>query len=207
MVSQGWEEDIKLPPGSNPGAQTTETNDDATPNDDTNEHAATAGPSAIAWYEEWCRDPNSGGLAVVESAMADGTNSGTVESEDPQSFLEKQLKILEAFKAKADKPSTPSANAAPRRLDMPDETSINDHIGPVQFNMGGIQVDADDMLQRLKVITNLNVLTIQAWLTLNRRTVTRALRPLSQRQQRRKHSIAWLRTLITSSCKTSSVDS
>jgi hypothetical protein len=32
-----------------------------------------------------------------------------------------------------------------------DEARVNEHIGPVQFNMGGIQVDADDMLQRLKV--------------------------------------------------------
>jgi hypothetical protein len=31
------------------------------------------------------------------------------------------------------------------------EARVNEHIGPVQFNMGGIQVDADDMLQRLKV--------------------------------------------------------
>jgi hypothetical protein len=34
-----------------------------------------------------------------------------------------------------------------------DEARVNEHIGPVQFNMGGIQVDADDMLQRLKVST------------------------------------------------------
>ena len=34
---------------------------------------------------------------------------------------------------------------------LPDEARVNEHIGPVQFNMGGIQVDADDMLQRLKV--------------------------------------------------------
>jgi dynein light intermediate chain 1 len=34
-----------------------------------------------------------------------------------------------------------------------DEGRVNEHIGPVQFNMGGIQVDADDMLQRLKVCT------------------------------------------------------
>lgn len=33
------------------------------------------------------------------------------------------------------------------------EGKVNEHIGPVQFNMGGIQVDADDMLQRLKVRT------------------------------------------------------
>jgi dynein light intermediate chain 1, cytosolic len=28
---------------------------------------------------------------------------------------------------------------------------VLEHIGPVQFNMGGIQVDADDMVQRLMV--------------------------------------------------------
>lgn len=27
---------------------------------------------------------------------------------------------------------------------------MNEHIGPVQVNMGGIQVDADDMLRKLK---------------------------------------------------------
>lgn len=27
---------------------------------------------------------------------------------------------------------------------------MNEHIGPVQVNMGGIQVDADDMLKKLK---------------------------------------------------------
>lgn len=31
-----------------------------------------------------------------------------------------------------------------------DESRINEHIGPVQFNVGGIQVDADDVLQRMK---------------------------------------------------------
>ncbi|KAL3965082.1 hypothetical protein ACCO45_002086 [Purpureocillium lilacinum] len=108
------------------------------------------GPSAIAQYEYWCRDPNSGGLAVVESAMSDGSAVG-VMSDDPQEFLERQLKILEAFKAKA--PETTSEgtlSSSTRRLNFGDEKSVKDHIGPVQFNMGGIQVDADDMLQRLK---------------------------------------------------------
>ncbi|KAL9002800.1 MAG: hypothetical protein Q9188_004303 [Gyalolechia gomerana] len=27
---------------------------------------------------------------------------------------------------------------------------VNEHIGPVQFNMGGIQVDADEMVRKLK---------------------------------------------------------
>lgn len=139
LISQGWEADIKLPPGSDPGASNT---DDESP-------TPTQEPSAIAQYEQWCRDPNSGGLAVVESAMSDGQAVG-VESDDPQDFLERQLKILEAFKAKApEKGGSPLP--AGRRVEFPEEKSVHDHIGPVQFNMGGIQVDADDMLQRLKV--------------------------------------------------------
>jgi dynein light intermediate chain 1 len=34
---------------------------------------------------------------------------------------------------------------------MDDQGRVNEHIGPVQFNMGGIQVDADDMLKKLRV--------------------------------------------------------
>ena len=29
-------------------------------------------------------------------------------------------------------------------------TGVNEHIGPIQFNMGGIQVDAEDMVRRLQ---------------------------------------------------------
>ncbi|KAF5133070.1 Cytoplasmic dynein 1 light intermediate chain 1 [Metarhizium anisopliae] len=138
LISQGWEADIKLPPGSDPGASNTDDESPTPPQE----------PSAIAQYEQWCRDPNSGGLAVVESAMSDGQAVG-VESDDPQDFLERQLKILEAFKAKApEKGGSPLP--AGRRVEFPEEKSVHDHIGPVQFNMGGIQVDADDMLQRLK---------------------------------------------------------
>ncbi|KAM4065555.1 dynein light intermediate chain (DLIC) domain-containing protein [Hirsutella rhossiliensis] len=130
LVSSGWEEDIKLPAGSKI----------PTMEDD----------GAIAQYEYWCRDPHSGGLAVVESAMGDGSAVG-VESEDPQEFFERQLKILEAFRSKAPEKATENTvSTGARRSDPADEKSVNDHIGPVQFNMGGIQVDADDMLQRLK---------------------------------------------------------
>ncbi|RCI12911.1 hypothetical protein L249_0764 [Ophiocordyceps polyrhachis-furcata BCC 54312] len=166
LVSRGWEEDINLPAGSSPPSMEEEEEerdeDDDDDDDDDKEngvedvhHASPArNPSAIAQYESWCRDPNSGGLAVVESAMDDGSAVAT-ESEDPQAFLERQLKILEAFKAKAplpDKQADSNNNlTASRRLDLAgDEKSVHDHIGPVQCNMGGIQVDADDMLQRLK---------------------------------------------------------
>ncbi|PHH91673.1 hypothetical protein CDD83_10758 [Cordyceps sp. RAO-2017] len=148
LVSRGWEEDIKLPAGST--VPTLEDDGQDAGNGEEGAQGAHRGPSAIAQYEGWCRDPNSGGLAVVESAMGDGSAVG-VESEAPQEFLERQLKILEAFKAKVpDKASDGAVPPGTRRLELTDEKSVNDHIGPVQFNMGGIQVDADDMLQRLK---------------------------------------------------------
>ncbi len=98
------------------------------------------------------------------------THSTTLEVEtiDTQTFLGQQLKVLDAFKQK-------SAEEAARedsrhrighgggnrgRMDEEHlvgggdevaEARVLEHIGPVQFNMGGIQVDADDMVQRLKV--------------------------------------------------------
>ncbi|KAH6605274.1 hypothetical protein Trco_006981 [Trichoderma cornu-damae] len=146
-VSQYWSEDIKLPLGAAPPSMAL-----LDPEDD-GENNSSQTPqleSAIALYEEWCRDPNSGGLAVVESAMNDGTEVA-VESEDTQEFLERQLKILEAYKSKApEKSADGGLSGSTRRLDFNEEKTVNEHIGPVQFNMGGIQVDADDMLQRLK---------------------------------------------------------
>lgn len=146
LVSKHWAEDIKIPLGSTPPSleRLVKDNESDVGNPDQVE-------SAIALYEDWCRDPNSGGLAVVESAMNDGT-SLVVESDDTQEFLERQLKILEAFKAKIfEKTPDNTASSATRKVEFLNDKTVNEHIGPVQFNMGGIQVDADDMLQRLKV--------------------------------------------------------
>lgn len=150
VASKGWSEDIKLPVGFT--LQSLEELEQA------KAEASETGQfvqedSAIARYEDWCRDPNSGGMAVVESAMSAGSAVG-VDSEDTQEFLERQLKILEAFKAKAPEKASDNTISTPsRRADFADEKTVSEHIGPVQFNMGGIQVDADDMLQRLKVNT------------------------------------------------------
>ena len=202
LVSRGWEEDIKLPPGSK--APTMEDDQPSSPNGGN----SARGPSAIAQYEYWCRDPNSGGLAVVESAMSDGSAVG-VMSDDPQEFLERQLKILEAFKAKA--PETTSEgtlSSSTRRLNFGDEKSVKDHIGPVQFNMGGIQVDADDMLQRLKVRPPLFLWgKCYNMLTMDDRTATHTLlRQSPMSLTRMAPQRTWPRTSTTSSCRTSSVD-
>lgn len=146
-VSQYWSEDIKIPLGAPPPSIPLPDPED----DEDNLSPLPQVESAIALYEDWCRDPNSGGLALVESAMNDGAEVA-VESEDTQDFLERQLKILEAYKSKAPEKAADGANSSStRRPDFTEEKTVNEHIGPVQFNMGGIQVDADDMLQRLKV--------------------------------------------------------
>lgn len=150
LISKGWIEDINAPLDAQPY--------DMERLESTKKTAAEAGippdqeDSAIARYEDWCRDPNSGGLAVVENAMH-GENWVNVDSDDTQEFLERQLKILEAFKAKAPEKASENtiSRAVPKGAFEGDETTVNEHIGPVQFNMGGIQVDADDMLKRLKV--------------------------------------------------------
>jgi len=143
-VSQGWAEDIDERFGTEPcNLETLEQNKHAA--NETSEPLQTE--SAIARYEDWCQEPNTGGLAVVENAMNE--TEVTVQSDDTQEFLEAQLKILEAFKAKAgseSKTALPETDALTKGID----NDVSEHIGPVQFNVGGIHVDADDMLQRLK---------------------------------------------------------
>lgn len=88
-----------------------------------------------------------------------------VETEDVQLFLGDQLKLLDQFRQKDEAKRDKEAKESKRRessggsgsnnnviasSDDPAEV-ISSHIGPVQFNIGGIQVDADDMLERIKV--------------------------------------------------------
>ncbi|KJR86132.1 dynein light intermediate chain 1, cytosolic [Sporothrix schenckii 1099-18] len=87
-----------------------------------------------------------------------------VETEDVQLFLGDQLKLLEQLRQKDEAKRDKEAKESKRRdgsmgsgsgsnalanADDPAEV-ISSHIGPVQFNLGGIQVDADDMLERIK---------------------------------------------------------
>lgn len=145
-VSQAWADDIEQSGQEPPNMETLEQNRKA--------QEETAEPlqidSAIARYEDWCKEPSSGGISLVENAMKN-VGDVSVESEEPQIYLENQLKILEAFKAKG-QPEKPNAlDVALNSGRAPEREAVSDHIGPVQFNVGGIQVDADDMLRRLKV--------------------------------------------------------
>ncbi|KAL2888243.1 Cytoplasmic dynein 1 light intermediate chain 1 [Ceratocystis lukuohia] len=108
--------------------------------------------SAVTLYEDWVPDASMSGLHIPGPSL-DSTSLET-NAADTQSFLAEQTKVLESAKAL----SEPKPGTAARRKPgaLPDESErfgdseVRDHIGPVQVNMGGIQVDADDMLRRLK---------------------------------------------------------
>lgn len=147
-VSMGWSHDID----QEPTFSTVKSNRDLISND------VEISNGAVNLYESVIQDP---GLFALQSAVLEmNSNKLEVTSEDTQEFLARQLQILESNKLDTDHTGMDSSrHALGRKLpaaftDSSDygkfEANISEHIGPVQFNMGGIQVDADDILQKLK---------------------------------------------------------
>ncbi|KAK2055726.1 dynein light intermediate chain [Colletotrichum caudatum] len=116
--------------------------------------------SAVAPYEDWIRDLSNAGSAISFAGRDGDPSQLEMSSTDTQEFLGSSLQILETHRSRNtdDKKSDASKSRAGQRADESDSSAsrqgtdgkISQHIGPVQFNMGGIQVDADDMVQRLK---------------------------------------------------------
>lgn len=159
-VSQKWSVDIDLPQGSaQPNGQEVD-GDEAqvvegtrTP---TSEDADTE--SATAIYEKEIRNPES---EFSLNALPKQGNGIEVTSMDPQVFLSEQVHVLdqlrqeddkEAELKKARKDADPSARNWVAAGTNNDDASgvVEEHIGPVQFNMGGIHVNADEMVKRLQ---------------------------------------------------------
>ncbi|OTA62761.1 putative motor protein [Hypoxylon sp. EC38] len=140
LVSEGWSIDLDQP--------FPVPNSDGTHNPN---HAAKGNAngtdkpeaSAVTLYEEQVQDTSLDALQLAQGN--NDTNRLEVPSVDTQAFLANQLERLEQQKKADDKTGKDHSFAQSATDDM-----ISDHIGPVQFNMGGIQVDADDMVQRLK---------------------------------------------------------
>lgn len=116
--------------------------------------------SALAIYEETIRDPRLDALHQVTNSS--NGHALEVESFDVQTFLASQLEVLDRITKASDSGATNGRrddsyqnsvveSAEDNESSVIEDGRVNEHIGPVQFNMGGIQVDADDMLQRLKV--------------------------------------------------------
>lgn len=159
LVSHGWTIDLD----HESPAENTEADENA-PNDaaDEAESGGEGEGSTVALYESAVQDPTMNALHA-----AGRTNYSTkleVETTETQAFLAQQLKALETFRQKDEETSRDDPRSKPAKISRPDddeygyysekpaaEAKVLEHIGPVQFNMGGIQVDADDMVQRLKV--------------------------------------------------------
>ena len=158
-VNQGWSIDIGEPLNSTTDVARKGINGQA--GEDEKPFQERAG--AVAHYEETIRNP---GLDLLsESSIKKNGQELDVQSTDAQSFLANQFEVLEKIRKGAKSSNTDNKGDSSSRkpsqsgADVDDERNfveegrVNAHIGPVQFNMGGIQVDADDMLQRLKVVS------------------------------------------------------
>lgn len=108
------------------------------------------GTSAVAIFEQTIKDPKRD-ASLTHPGSQHSKNKVEVDTSDMQSFLTKQLEVLEQLKIEDEKDRTAKPVAQLEMSPLDDNGRVNEHIGPVQFNMGGIQVDADDMLRKLKV--------------------------------------------------------
>jgi dynein light intermediate chain 1, cytosolic len=178
-VNQGWSIDIEQPLNPTSDAATKgQAGEDGQPSEEP--------VGAVALYEETIRDP---GLDLLsELSIKKKGQELDVQSTDAQSFLANQFEVLEQIRKGAKSANMDSKGDGSGRkpsqsgVDIDDERNVveegrvNEHIGPVQFNMGGIQVDADDMLQRLKVFNSLPLYFYHQANIASHRTV-KAIRP------------------------------
>ena len=110
-------------------------------------------------YSEAIQDPATHALPSVQSPSLQKLEVDVMPNQD---FLASQLDEMERLKAGEEQTRAMSNNERASdgyphqaNVGLVDDAEnandrVNEHIGAVQFNMGGIQVDADDMLKRLK---------------------------------------------------------
>ncbi len=94
-------------------------------------------------YETTIKDP----YASQNPRASKAKPTIEVSTQSSQAFLATQLEVVERLKAEEEQ-SGSTESARPSTVGKNER--MDDQIGPVQVNMGGIQVDADDMLRKLK---------------------------------------------------------
>lgn len=143
-VSTAWSIEIQDPP---------EPLSNSSIDDDKPEGEGAVGPddgtSAVAIFEQTIKDPKRD-TSMTHPGSQHSKNKVEVDTSDMQSFLTKQLEVLEQLKLDDEKDRAAKQVPQLEMSPLDDNGRVNEHIGPVQFNMGGIQVDADDMLRKLK---------------------------------------------------------
>lgn len=157
-ISEKWSVDIDIPQHMRPtNGQLSPTQDPEVPstiNPVSTQDEDADEPSATSIYEETIRNPETD---YPMSSLSKQSNGLEVSSKDAQAFLTEQVTLLEQLRRDDD---NEAAMKAARKEQDPTTTRtwtddasgvVEEHIGPVQFNMGGIQVNADEMVKRLQV--------------------------------------------------------
>lgn len=163
LVSNGWSVDLDQPlPESAASGLANGTTTNGGGHEETNGDIPDPEGSTVVLFESSVQDPALDALALA--SQNSHTTKLEVETTETQAFLAEQLQYLEGLKQKRDAAAQEGRKGARKADDgesgvyttsRSGEGRVNEHIGPVQFNMGGIQVDADDMVQRLKVCCSL----------------------------------------------------
>ena len=111
-------------------------------------------------YENAIRNPSSSRPRLDLGTVPNGIEIETVAM---QNFLAEQADAIERLKveeqqsnknAGKDAPNEVAESLTGRSFTIEDTSRVKEHVGPIQFNMGGIQLDAEDMLNRIKERTN-----------------------------------------------------
>ena len=139
-TSNGWGIDIQRPlaPVADGNTDSNEANTAMQPTVDP--HGEREG-AVLSDYESTLPKPRT-------SQSTENTSSKIeVSAQSMQDFLAEQQESI--FQLQAEDSQNPST-AKPSSQSKPDDR-INEQIGPVQVNMGGIQFDADDVVQRLQM--------------------------------------------------------
>lgn len=147
-ISKGWSVDIQQPALAVSHSETEETEGERTPRNGDMK-------GVIPIYENTIKDPRREFLSNLKSRKS-GLDVDVVKNQD---FLAGQLEIMERLKAEEERiqeknnhqsPTNTTADWAfgPKAIKPTshDSRPVTEHIGPVQFNMGGIQVDSDQMI-------------------------------------------------------------
>ena len=138
-TSSGWSIDIRGPVSTAADSST-----------ETNDLEASAEGTVLPVYESTISHPHA--------YSSRQTKNPGIEVSIPttQTFLTSQLDLLEKLKAEDEAAAAASSkrdtnsSTFSNMNDRSHDERVSDHIGPVQVNMGGIQVDADDMLKKLR---------------------------------------------------------
>lgn len=165
-INRGWSLDIEETNDFVPDSHTNGGKNQTPIDDDVHQVAG----GAVEAFEETIRDPS---LDALQATTAESNGYKLeVDSLATQHFLAAQLEVLDKIRTGVESNGDGSRQTRGRQLSQSrvdegdgsptDEGRVNEHIGPVQFNMGGIQVDADDMLQRLRVCQLSTIRALQA---------------------------------------------